>query len=431
MWGRRTEWPVDIEVRALADGIAAFVPSRWGGVNSASLEVNSANTGSDAEVRAIGPAIEHEVCHLAQSLYDPRNRWSAATASGPWYWLDEATATEFEYQRGTQLVAPGAPLPIPDTVTSNLGFVVAHSLEFPPGDFLKVRRHGYGAAAFIHSCIPHMGLGGLGALYTAHYYNPSYTPVRCLDDMLTTWSLDSAFVDFVDQWVRGTVYFGTQFPDASEVLAERINTPVLGTNQPTALFERKVGDLSIWPILLKRAETPPGSNARVFGRISGLADGEYTPLIFRYARAGGHGTLTRVNSVSLTPLRIDNFELGAGTLLVIVNHSLKAPYISTPTVTVGLQIQPSISGVMPAGGKPGTPVTIEGYGFGNSPGNVYLRGEQIDPTAWSGTSVDFVVPKLMGVASGSLTLEVRVPGPTAPDVPYVAAQKTFAYDSGI
>lgn len=85
----RTSWPIDVTIRKLGNNqYGFFEPSIWGN-NYASLIFNQDKMNDDTQIRAT--AI-HELMHLVQSLYDPRNRYSKAKCESPILWLDEAVA---------------------------------------------------------------------------------------------------------------------------------------------------------------------------------------------------------------------------------------------------------------------------------------------------------------------------------------------------
>lgn len=75
----------------------------------------------------------------------------------------------------------------------------------------------------------------------------------------------------------------------------------------------------------------------------------------------------------------------------------------------------------PNSGAPGTTITIEGSGFGNTQGTstVTFNGVPVTPTSWSSTEIVMVVPP--GATSG--LVDVTVSGQTSNDVPFTVTSE--------
>jgi uncharacterized protein (TIGR03437 family) len=147
-WSIRKEWPIDVYLRDLT-GSEGF---NWGeqstsyfwGINGATIKLNSkllASQGITADMRG---TVGHELFHLMQEFYDPRNRWDKSHQLSPWAWYFEALSTWFE---SIMLEDDSY---IPSTVAAdNWAFLTTHGLEFPPGTTYEVTHHGYGASMFL------------------------------------------------------------------------------------------------------------------------------------------------------------------------------------------------------------------------------------------------------------------------------------------
>jgi hypothetical protein len=72
---------------------------------------------------------------------------------------------------------------------------------------------------------------------------------------------------------------------------------------------------------------------------------------------------------------------------------------------------PSITGVNPASGAPGTPVTITGTNFGAAQGTVTIGGVAATVTSWSATSITVTVPA--GAATGNVVVSTALGLPSA------------------
>lgn len=201
-WTRRSSWPVYVSIEpfpaATNTRLAECVPSRWG-VNSYWLHVNANRLNAQADISLMKDAAAHELFHLVQYLYDPRNRITMATDPGAWYWADEATSVWFEnHFNGTSTP--------PQIVKENHFFMRQRGLEFPPGDPGFVQDHGYGAAQVMRDLARRKGDGAIGSFVKAKA-NSQVLPVDAYGSVTganasSTWRL------FVDEYLRGGLYTG-------------------------------------------------------------------------------------------------------------------------------------------------------------------------------------------------------------------------------
>ncbi len=205
-WNRRTSWPVSVCIEPFgADTntrLAETVPSRWG-INSYWLHVNANRLTTQADIPAMKDAAAHELFHLAQYLYDPRNRWTMATQPGTWLWADEATAVWFEnYFNGTAI--------LPQVVKENHAFMTKRGLEFPPGGTETVQDHGYGAAQLMRDLANRKGNEAVGE-FVRRKSNSQVLPVDAYNTQTgssagTTWRL------FMEEYAAAHLYTGFPTP---------------------------------------------------------------------------------------------------------------------------------------------------------------------------------------------------------------------------
>jgi hypothetical protein len=89
----RALWPVEVTVRPMEDKDYGSYYNQEYGDNFGFMEFNSSKLAESNEMRVTAG---HEFFHLVQSLYDPRNAYFQAKASGPNLWLDDANSAWFE-----------------------------------------------------------------------------------------------------------------------------------------------------------------------------------------------------------------------------------------------------------------------------------------------------------------------------------------------
>ncbi len=240
-WSRRTRWPVVAQLIPFAADkdtrLAEEAPSKLG-INYHWIDVNLHHLASPADLPEMRAATGHELMHLAQFLYDPRNRYSMAVWPGAWFWMNEATAVWFEG------LVRGNPSQVSDIARANYPFLIGHGLEYPPGDPTDVQDHGYGASMFIQQIAALKGNSFVGDLIKQES-NSTQTPVGALET-LTTFGSGSQWKIFAEKYASGTVASG--FPTAAHMgsLAAG-HRGVLDTAAPPPLtFNFTMGDLSAW-----------------------------------------------------------------------------------------------------------------------------------------------------------------------------------------
>ncbi|MDE3168226.1 MAG: hypothetical protein KGN36_20655, partial [Acidobacteriota bacterium] len=144
-WDKRTRWPLRVVVYPFAGGDQ----DKWGmaepsilGLNYHSISINATKLagGVTDDLRA---TCGHELFHILQNLYDPRDAFRIAKSPGSWLWFDEAASTWFENKMTGQSDVPAI------VRQDNYSFLTKHGLEFQPGDTAAVQAHGYGASMFL------------------------------------------------------------------------------------------------------------------------------------------------------------------------------------------------------------------------------------------------------------------------------------------
>ncbi len=202
-WARRTTWPMEtaVKIRGANDPDGESFTSRLWGVNGAHIEFNTTNLSSSNDL-AIATA-GHELLHVAQYLYDKRNRVSSSLSDGGWLWLDEATATWFEKEM------PVSSSYIPNTVIQNL-YAVEQALE------TNTQGHGYGESMFITYLARKQGDNVVGDIIKKKWDN--YAPIDALKSA-TSSLLDVDWQLFAEDFMKLAVYGPGTYPTSADINA--------------------------------------------------------------------------------------------------------------------------------------------------------------------------------------------------------------------
>lgn len=332
-WAGRTRWPIQAEMYSFPaderDRDAQETPSRLG-VNYHWLAFNLDRIGGTADVPRMKVAAGHELFHLMQFLYDPRNRWTQARQPGTWLWLDEASATWFE-----SLMA-GSDSYVPGTVREdNYSFLVRHGLEYPPGDPSNVQGHGYGASMFLKHLTKSKGNTFVGDLYKLHP-NASYTPVDAISRTLgSSTDTEIQWKLFTEGWTEGRIYPGTTFPSLTEVLGSKSDTYTFDSQDDT-------GQTFTWnaPDLAARA-------CVVNLRYTGWQPGTSLPISLTDPNKSAQAVIYKYKSGDVAPTRLghikdrENYDVanaeqlvrdGYSLLIVVANGRNQNPYAATSPI---------------------------------------------------------------------------------------------------
>ena len=222
-WDRRTRWPLRVVIYPFTGADS----EKWGmaeasmlGLNYGSISINASKLsgGLTADLKA---TLGHELFHVLQNLYDPRDAIRIAKSPGSWLWYQEAASTWFESR------AIGDRNNVPAIVQQdNYSFLSKHGLEYQPGDASAVQNHGYGASMFLQFLADHAGgdsvVGTIlkdGLLRSQGILADSARwPAEAAASVLTG-MLPEYWRNFVAGYVEGSIY-GGGFPGHGEVLGQ-------------------------------------------------------------------------------------------------------------------------------------------------------------------------------------------------------------------
>lgn len=379
-WTRRSSWPVYVSMEPFpadaATRLAEIAPSRWG-INSYWLHVNTDRLNAQADVPLMQEAAAHELFHLAQFLYDPRNRISMARDPGKWLWADEATSIWFEN------VFNGKSTP-PQVVRENHAFMTRHGLEYPPGDPPTVQDHGYGAALLMRDLARRKGDGAVAEL-VRRKSNSQVLPVDAYDHQ-TGASAESTWRLFVDEYARARLYSG--FPTPADLwVSSSGNRYAFATPADAGkTFDWAAPDMSarFYGIQFTDKSWAAGTNVAI-----DLTDENEEAISLVYTLKGGVLTSLgyHLHGDTFTVPNAETFANDGTSLLVIVaNGRAVSPYTGTTPISLSVS----------AGGRnelrfyvPGTDCVagpILAWSFWNTfaPDEVTWSGNRVT-AAWSGS----------------------------------------------
>ncbi len=189
---KRTRWPIDVTVSKLSSSVFGYFEASVLGDNYASLLFNQEKLNDDVNLRAT--AI-HELMHLIQSLYDPRNRFSKAKLESPTWWLDEAVAVWSE-----ELTAASSSGFISAARTGNEWMPYAGNFAARPDD---PQNFGYGMSAMIKYLVKNNGPGVIRDIYdkVAKGRNPAEAIYEGTGKFYWEW-----YGQFMAAYTAGSVY---------------------------------------------------------------------------------------------------------------------------------------------------------------------------------------------------------------------------------
>lgn len=204
-WTGRTRWPVTVNLFSFPDDAkdryGQEEPSKLG-VNYHTVSINYDKFKNAADYSTLRTTIGHELFHLNQFLYDPRNRYSQAVLSGPWMWMDEAMSTWFEHKMNVD------PTFIPSTVSGDNFSFVQQGLE------VNSKTHGYGASMFLKYLTDTAGLGDKKIGDLLKLKPTTDPPTAALASVIS--GLDTYWPTFIDKYLEPSLY-SVKFPTADQI----------------------------------------------------------------------------------------------------------------------------------------------------------------------------------------------------------------------
>lgn len=201
-YSTRTKWPVKVDVSDLgSEAYGYYNPSKWS-TNWGTLSLNQQKINDLAMMRV---TIGHEFFHLVQAFYDPRYTYTKATSAGPWWWVDEASATWIE-EKFNESPDYCPPIWADNKLTSMTGL-----LEAETGSTLG--QHGYGMAAFIKFIEKNYGIDKIRSLYE-YYWNFQSNPLEAFNAVLNS-NTSTYYPEYVKQYVLSQLYKDFTYKDFS------------------------------------------------------------------------------------------------------------------------------------------------------------------------------------------------------------------------
>lgn len=190
---KRTRWPVEVTICKLSSSVYGYFEGSVLGDNYASLLFNQDKLNDNVNLRATAT---HELMHLIQSLYDPRNRFSKAKLEAPTWWLDEAVAVWSE----ELTAAGGASYFISAARKGNEYLPYAGNFGLRPDD---PQNFGYGMSAMIRYLVMYQGPSSIKNIYEkiAKGSKPADAIREGLGKFYWEW-----YGQFITQYTAGSIY---------------------------------------------------------------------------------------------------------------------------------------------------------------------------------------------------------------------------------
>lgn len=416
-WSRRTRWPLRVVIYPFAAEDAA----KWGmaepsilGVNyhSISLNANKLTGGVSTEWRA---SIAHELFHIQQNLYDPRDAFRIAKSPGPWLWFQEAASTWFESVFTNDREA------VPSIVSNdNYAFLTKHGLEYQPGDPGAVQDHGYGASMFLHFLTAKPGgdatIGDIlkqgESRATGIIPNPARWPVEGASTVLRG-MISEYWREFVVKYTEGELY-GGRFPGHNEILSQLKDRYAFSeTTTPGKTFSWDAPALSAAYYLVRVPAWPKDVKMTV-----SLADPGGEAQLSVYRTKGDTWTLvTRMRAGEFDfPKPEDLVANGESLLLAVANANGSGRYTAATNLQIGvnkavdsilpfLRLMPKfksqINAVITWSNQPASP-SLAGTFFG-LPGLSWPGGAAFSATANDSALVNASDPPFATTLTGTLS----------------------------
>ncbi len=227
-WSKRTR-PITVTIQdfeaAHAEAWGLHVPSKWCGAEYDEIILNRQKILANPSGSDLKATVGHELFHLMQHLYDPRNRISQGKPN-EWFWMNEAMSTWFERKMIDRTH-------IPESVReADYRFFLYHALQYTPSytlgvscnDCWIVQNHGYGASLFLGATFEGANGGEqkIGDLLKRRLDREE--PLAALGQVLAPSgsNLTAAWRAFCSTWLSGGVYPDVpQFPSPAKIVEGR------------------------------------------------------------------------------------------------------------------------------------------------------------------------------------------------------------------
>jgi uncharacterized protein (TIGR03437 family) len=233
-WDRRlaSNWPIEVWVYPFTDSwICGNNSQKWGtegdlgfGKQAQNIHLNANMMGTPEQMGIMRSTAAHELFHVLQNLYDPRD--AAQIKFGgetPWLWYEEAASTWVERPASSD-----PPNYVPDTILPTVGGQANYSFIKEGLGGNNTQDHGYGASMFLQYLGQRFGTRIIGDVLkvmgdaTAKW--PKYGPLEAIERVLptyTTSNISAVWRDFCRAYMRGDIYGspgGSPFPNPTQIL---------------------------------------------------------------------------------------------------------------------------------------------------------------------------------------------------------------------
>lgn len=309
----RTRWPVQVTVRDLGTGFGGlYMHSIWGD-NYGCIEIHETLRQNRSGLRATAA---HEFMHLAQDLYDSRNRISKSKFHSEHYWLNEGVSTWVE---GKLMTDPNY-LPGPIVSREMAPFRGMHA-----GISVGTATHGYGMAGLVKYLLTRFGQQNLISVY--ENIRSGSHPVSAID--ATFGPSPQWYEEFLRDYLQGRLYpvaLGTFLASSSG------DYLIAGAADTLRNFPDSYPDLSARLYTIRLLNRLDSTATMSFV----AAAGQLT--IFKY-RADGSVEFLTSGSPHVDVMRPRSLgDSGWGLVAMLTNTACQPPYTNPRTIALTMTV---------------------------------------------------------------------------------------------
>lgn len=280
----RTNWPMKVTVENLKPSVYGYAGASIWGENYGFMEINLLHIDETEELKT---TVGHELLHIAQSLYDPRNSFSKAKFAAPHLWLDEAVSVWFER------IISGDPTyvsPVFETAAAT-GLIGAHVAQLP--DYRA--DYGYAQAPLIQYIENEFGRDKIAKFYAEIAEGePAFDAIN---NSLPQ-KLSSFWHDYLDELLTFSLYASDQFGPGW--LIGNANRKEELPGSPTQTFGSGTGPLSAHIFYFRDPNAYMRAAHGIFELQESVSTDEQKVQVYKFNTSGAEHLGTASDSVFVT-----------------------------------------------------------------------------------------------------------------------------------
>ena len=276
----RTNWPMKVTVENLKPSVYGYAGASIWGENYGFIEINLLHIDKAAELKT---TVGHELLHIAQSLYDPRNSFSKAKFAAPHLWLDEAVSVWFE-----RIISgnPNYVSPVFETAakTALIGAQVAGSPNYRAD-------YGYAQAPLIQFIENEFGRDKIAKFYDEIAKGKS--AFDAINNSLPQ-NISSFWHDYLDELLTFSIYASDGF-GPSWLIGNSLRTDL--PSSPTSTFGGGCGPLSARLFYFKDDNAYTRAAHGIFELQESVSSDEQQVHVYKFNSSGAEHLGTASDSV--------------------------------------------------------------------------------------------------------------------------------------